>query len=108
MDLVNHYPLSARSRVILFDEISDEIAEATQRKEACAHRARLLEERCRGIRADNPTDPRIWDLSLQIEALDELYDQLSDRIGVRQRELDELEHSHAQRCVGARLNLSEY
>jgi hypothetical protein len=89
-------------------ELREAIAEAQKQKENCAHRAFRLEDRCRGIRADNPNDPRIPEMSIQIDALDELHDQLSDDIGRMSNMLWVIEAAHARVCVCRGLNGSEY
>ena len=68
-----------------------EIDELRARKEAFARRAMLLERRCRGLREDNPRDPRIRELSIQIDALDEWHDRMSDEIGRKHARLWEIE-----------------
>ena len=88
--------------------LRSDIEELSAKKEQCARRAWLLADRCAGLRADNANDPRTKDLSLQVDALDELHDRYADIIGRMQLQLSELENAHALRCRVSALNLSEY
>jgi hypothetical protein len=90
------------------EELMAAIAAKQAYRERCALRAFLLERRCSGLRDDNPWDWRLRDLSIQIDALDELHDRLSDEIGRLNNELREIEAQHARRCVSRCLNPSEY
>jgi hypothetical protein len=90
------------------EELVSGIEAAQAQKNACARRAALLEERCRGLRDDNPADPRIPTLSQQIDALDALYDQLTGDVEKMRSRLHEILSRHSLQCLADRLNLSEF
>jgi hypothetical protein len=57
------------------EELIKEIAVLRTRMESDERQAFLLEQRCRGLRDDNPWDSRIEKYSKEIDALDEQYDR---------------------------------
>jgi hypothetical protein len=73
------------------EELIVEIAELEARRTAFAHLAFLLEQRCRGLRDDNPRDYRIAELSTQIDVLDKQYDRDGAAVGRKRLRLREIE-----------------
>jgi hypothetical protein len=73
------------------EELIQGISELRARQEQLAHRAFLLEQRCRGVRDDNPWDSRILEYSKEIDALDEQFDRDAAEVGrkiLRVQEID--------------------
>jgi len=89
-------------------ELIEALAAADAERSLCARRAEIIAQRCEDLREENPLDPRIVELSIHIDALDERYDQLSDQIGRLKSEIFNLDAQHAARCRASGLNYSEW
>jgi hypothetical protein len=73
------------------EELIQSINELRTRMESDARRAFLIEQRCRGLRDDNPWDSRIEKYSKEIDALDEQFDRDAAEVGrkvLRVQEID--------------------